>query len=225
MVDRALESFVVFRWTVKLPVLFAMTFVPSCGGAGIYTPNEPLDLSCGGESSCLRECQRGVPRVCYELGVGLEEAERFDEAADVHQRACNFGDIRGCAGAIRALRIANREGEADSVLREQCQRSSEICRELLTELDEPMGSVALGYLRDDCRRGAALSCRSLGMALLNLGDPRNAVEPLDQSCDAGDLESCAILGDVYESLGEQLPARAARRRAAELGGREGPSGE
>lgn len=148
-------------------------------------------------------CAKGNGTDCLGLGVshsngthGLPANET--RAADMYERACDLGEIRGCNN----LAVAFEKGQGRDV--------------------DPKRAVEL-YQRN-CDAKQALACRNLGRSYRDgLGMPadrakagvafRAAKTLSENACKAGEAEGCSNLGFMYRGGDEGLPKN--EKRAAE----------
>ena len=149
---------------------------------------------------CDEACEDGDPGSCARLAVVAERGERGDgaprdeaRAAALYQRACDGGDLPGCAGLGRLHRAGRGGLERD-----------------------PARAVAL--FQRACDGGVARGCALLGEAYRDgaggLGrDLVRAVALFQGGCDRGDLAGCKDLGGMHQ-LGKGGLARDDARAAA-----------
>jgi tetratricopeptide (TPR) repeat protein len=95
--------------------------------------------------------------------------------------------------------------------------------DLLRGADRPEQAVAAYRRALDARPDDAEAATGLGEALLDLGRPQDAEEPLERAARTGSVRALSALGRARVALEDVSGALAAWRQARELGGDDGAS--
>lgn len=182
------------------------------GAPADATPVEvPQDASPAIQQAALA-CTKAQAEHCLVLGVAYQNGghglKRDDSrAADLYQRTCELGEIRGCNNL--AVMLEKGEGRP---------------RDL---------KQAFAIYDQGCAAKHALACRNLGRFLRDgLGVAKSAtkataayrlaLELSKQACAEGEAEGCSNIGWMYRSGNEGVPkdekqARSYLKRACDMG--------
>jgi TPR repeat protein len=173
-------------------------------GTAEPSPIAPLPPAARPEARAIaKSCADGRGADCLALGVAFANgalglAADETRAADLYQRACDHGEIRGCNNL--AVEFERGQGRPVDLTR------------------------AFDLYQRNCDEKHALGCRNLGRFYRDgLGVPSNAAKAKtafraardlsERDCTARVAEGCSNLGFMYRSGAEGLPKN--EKRAAE----------
>ncbi len=198
-------------------------------------PYADLEVAIGlFEQSCARE-----PKLCTNRAVMLRDGihSRIDKsrAAELFSRACVGGDAAACHDLALAydkgVGIARDVPRATELEIESCRGGfAHACtvsgvRYLYGTGIASDEREAARYFRHACTSGNLWGCGMVGLMMMDgLGgeqrDPSGGRRQMEQACERGSYDTCAILGAVLRAKGDRVGARQWYRRACDGGLKE-----
>jgi hypothetical protein len=183
----------------------------SCAGlVGLLAAEPALRAAAPGLSLLwLRRCEAGDAPACAELGRDVADGRAGLDAGAV-ARALGAACEREVASACTArgtLAGPRRRAAAEADFERACRLGDgRGCRLLAERLEARRADASERYALG-CTHGDDVSCGRRGRRM-ERDDPSEALPLLVRGCDAGDLDTCLVLGRVEERLG--APAEAER---------------
>jgi TPR repeat protein len=226
-------------------VLAALAGSPSEGSSQALDEREECVTQVDGAES-TRHCEAGDWAACLDAGVAYGDCgtpAAFESAARLLGRACEHGSPLGCrmlgglyssstpvhdvqaahSAYLRAAKLFQRDCEEG-----QGRACSELAGMIKSDqASAPMGATAsqlmarAGLLHDAaCIAGRVLECRYLAELYATQGDDVRAKAAYLRACEAGDPNSCCVVGVAQlrgERPGTKEDAREYLKRACVTG--------